>query len=126
MGFPFPNVIPNLEEPRRYLRIHLTASQCFLPGFDRNRLSTPIAWAISGLIHTIAYIKLPTADAYGTLSMSLISSFEEGQSLSVSLKLGVRGELTDLALSMLNLRSTFSMYCSCDMCNFFEALSLVI
>ncbi|MFS7898521.1 hypothetical protein Hanom_Chr00s024614g01763751 [Helianthus anomalus] len=27
---------------------------------------------------------------------------------------------------MLNLRSTFSMYCSCDMCNFFEALSLVI
>ncbi|MFS8030661.1 hypothetical protein Hanom_Chr17g01536671 [Helianthus anomalus] len=58
--------------------------------------------------------------------MSSISSFEEGQSLSVSLKLGVRGELTDLALSMLNLRSTFSMYCSCDMCNFFEALSLVI
>ena len=52
-------------------------------------------------MHTIVYIKLPTANAYGIRSISSISFFEEGQSLSVCLKLVVRGELTTLALSML-------------------------
>ena len=32
-----------------------------------NRLTTLTAYPISGRVHTIAYIKLPTAEAYGTL-----------------------------------------------------------
>jgi len=32
-----------LEVPLRYLSIYFTANQCFLPWFERNRLTTPIA-----------------------------------------------------------------------------------
>ncbi|GJZ36304.1 putative ribonuclease H-like domain-containing protein [Tanacetum coccineum] len=70
--------------------------------------------------NTIAYIKLPTAEAYGTLSIFSIFFLEEGQSLSVSLKLGVRGELTTLALSMSEPAQLPShLYCSmCYMLTF--------
>jgi len=57
------------EVPFKYLNIHFTPSQCSFPGLDRNLLTTPTACAISGLVQIIAYIKLPSADAYGTLDM---------------------------------------------------------
>ena len=52
-----------LEVPLRYLRIHFPIVQCSLPRLERNRLITLTAWAISGLVQTVAYIKLPTAEA---------------------------------------------------------------
>ena len=38
-----------LEVPLRYLRIHFTIVQCSLPGLERNWLTTPTGWVISGL-----------------------------------------------------------------------------
>ena len=51
------------DEPLRYLRIHLIAFQCCFPGLLMYLLTTPTACAIYGLIHAIAYIKLPIAEA---------------------------------------------------------------
>ena len=48
--------------PLKYLKIHYIAFQCSLPGLFIYLLITPIACAISGLVHTMAYIKLPTVD----------------------------------------------------------------
>ena len=45
----------------RYLRIDFTASQCFMPGLDIKRLTTPTANVMSGRVATIAYMRLPTA-----------------------------------------------------------------
>ena len=39
------------------------------PGSFMYLLTTPTACAISGLVQTIAHIKLPTTDAYGTLDI---------------------------------------------------------
>ena len=55
--------------PLKYLRIHFTSIQWSLPGLLIYLLTTPTTCAIFGLVHTIAYIKLPTAEEYGTLDM---------------------------------------------------------
>ncbi|KAL2339206.1 hypothetical protein Fmac_013652 [Flemingia macrophylla] len=57
-----------------YLRILFTTFQCSLPGFAINRLTVPTACAISGLVQIIAYIRLPTVDAYGTRDISILSA----------------------------------------------------
>ncbi|CAL0310902.1 unnamed protein product [Lupinus luteus] len=49
-----------LVVPLRYLNIHFTAFQCSLPGLDKNQLTTPTAWAISGLVQIMTYIRIPT------------------------------------------------------------------
>ena len=50
IGLLLPKHKLKLEVPLRYLSIHFTADQCSLPGLERNRLTTPTAWAISGLV----------------------------------------------------------------------------
>ena len=85
-----------LEVPLRYLRIHLTACQCSLPRLERNLVTTPTAWAISGLVHTIVYIKLLTADAYDTFFISCLSFSLVGHCLELNLKCPASGVLTVL------------------------------
>ena len=55
--------------PPKYLRIHFTAIQCYLPRFFIYPLTTPTTCTIFGLVHTIAYIKFPTTKEYETLDM---------------------------------------------------------
>ncbi|KAL4614491.1 hypothetical protein ACB092_07G057900 [Castanea dentata] len=43
--------------------IALAASQCCFPGLLMNLFTTPTTCAMSGLVHTITYIKLPIAEA---------------------------------------------------------------
>jgi hypothetical protein len=45
-------------------------------------LTTPTALAISGLVQTIAYIKLPTVEEYGTLDISSFSFSVDGKLLT--------------------------------------------
>jgi hypothetical protein len=47
--------------------------------------------AMSGHVHIIAYMRLPTRLWYGTVSMSLFSAGVDGQSVMVGLKLDKRG-----------------------------------
>ncbi|KAJ0824798.1 hypothetical protein HanRHA438_Chr17g0796321 [Helianthus annuus] len=56
------------------MRIHFTPAQWFLPGLAIYLLTTLTAYAISGLVQTMRYIKLPTVFAYGTLLMYSSSS----------------------------------------------------
>jgi len=42
----------------KYLNIHFIAFQCSSQGLDKNRLTTPIVWAISRLVQIMAYIRL--------------------------------------------------------------------
>jgi len=68
----------------------------------------------SGLVHTIAYIKLPTALVYGTRVMYSHSSTVVGDMVIFNLKWGANGVLTDfVSPTMLNLWSTFCKYPFC-------------
>jgi hypothetical protein len=96
--------------PLKYLRIHFTTSQCSLPRLFIYLLTTPTACAISGLVQTIAYIKLPTGDEYGTLDMYSISSCVLGHISLINLKWLAKGVLTGFAFCILNLSNTFSVY----------------
>ena len=49
-----------------YLRNFFTVFQCPPSGFVMYRLTTHTICAMSCIVHIIANIKLPTADAYGT------------------------------------------------------------
>ena len=51
----------------KYLIINLNSIECSFPILFIYLLTTLTACAISGLVHTISYIKLPTTDGYGTL-----------------------------------------------------------
>lgn len=46
----------------KYLRIHFTSSQCCFHKLFIYLLTTPTACAISGLVHTIAYIRQPIVE----------------------------------------------------------------
>ena len=81
-----PNFRQTLQVPLRYHRIHSRASQLSLPGFERKWLTTPIVWAMLGLVHTIIYIKLLTAKAYGICFISSCSFSLVGHCLELSLK----------------------------------------
>jgi hypothetical protein len=67
---------------------------------------------MSSLVHTTAYINLPTTDWYGTLLISSFSVLLLGHCFELSLWWPASGEVTDLASFNLNLSSTFSMYLS--------------
>ncbi|RDX72048.1 hypothetical protein CR513_48528, partial [Mucuna pruriens] len=58
-------------------------------GFPMNLLTTPTACAMSGLVQIMAYIRLPTADAYGTRDISILSSSLLGLILEDNLNLPV-------------------------------------
>ena len=70
-----------------YLIILFTAVQCSSLGFAMYRLTVHTACAMSGLVHIIANIKLPTADAYGTRDISFLSASLIGHILEDNLKL---------------------------------------
>ena len=90
------------EVPFKYRSIHLTAFQFSLPGLLMNRLTTPTAYPISGRVHTIAYIKLPTAEACGIFIISAFSSFVFGLCLPDSLQFAGSVDPTGFASDMLN------------------------
>ncbi|WZZ40969.1 hypothetical protein YC2023_037228 [Brassica napus] len=81
---------------------------------------------MSGLVHTIAYMRLPTADAYGVVFISSFSFSLVGLCFELSLKCPPSGVLTDFALCMLNLSNTLSTYRSWDNHKSFFGLSRVI
>ena len=66
------------------------------------RLTTPTAYPISGQVHTIAYIKLPTAEAYGTFIISAFSAFVFGLSLPDNLQFVESVDPTGFVSDMLN------------------------
>ena len=70
-----------------YLKILLIVFQCSQPGFAMYRLATPTACAMSGFVHIMANIKLPTADAYSTRDISILSASLLGDILEDNLKL---------------------------------------
>ncbi|KAE8685516.1 F-box/kelch-repeat protein SKIP30-like isoform X2 [Hibiscus syriacus] len=90
-----------------YLKILFTIFQCSLPGFAMCRLTTPTAWAMSGLVHIIENIKLPTADAYNTRDISILSSSLLGLILEDNLKLIGRWVEIGLQSCMLNCDKIF-------------------
>nr|GEW23329.1 zinc finger, CCHC-type [Tanacetum cinerariifolium] len=91
------------EVPLMHLRILFTAFQCSRLGFAMYRLTTPTVCAImSGLVQIIANIKLPTADAYGTQNISILSSLQLGLILEDNLRSGGNGVDIDLQSCILN------------------------
>jgi len=70
-----------------YLKILFVVFQCSQPGFAMYRLAAPIACTMSGLVHIMANIKLPTADAYGTRDISILFASFLGDILEDNLKL---------------------------------------
>ncbi|PRQ31713.1 hypothetical protein RchiOBHm_Chr5g0038501 [Rosa chinensis] len=71
------------------------------------RLTAPTACAMSCLVHTIANIKLPTADAYGTQDISILSASLLGLILKDNLKLIGRGVEIDSQSCMLKRHKIF-------------------
>lgn len=94
--------------------------------FARNILTTPIECAMSGQVHPITYIWLPTKEAYGILDISYFSSIVVGHCLYVNLKWEESGVPIDFASAILNFSNTFPRYCFCDNHNFFLNLSRII
>ncbi|KAL9388103.1 hypothetical protein Peur_018867 [Populus x canadensis] len=90
-----------------YLKILLIVFQCSLPGFAMYRLTAPTACAMSGLVHIMANIKLPTADAYGTRDISILSASLLGDILEDNLKLTGSGVEIGLQSCMLKRRKIF-------------------
>ena len=125
-GLPEPNRRHMFEVPFKYRSIHLTGFHCSLPGLLMNRLTTPTAYPISDRVHTIPYIKLLTAKAYGTFIISAFSDFVFGLSLPDNLQFAGSVDSTGFASDMLNRCSTFVTYLSCDSHNCFFDRSRMI
>ena len=96
--------------PLRYRSTHFTADQCSFLGLAIYLLTTPTACEISGHVQTIAYIKVPTALAYGIRDIYSFSSFVLGHKLEESLKWEAKGTETGFTLFIPNLKSIFSIY----------------
>ena len=86
-------------------------------------LTTPIAWDISGCVHIISYIKLPTTGEYGKNEISSFYFSVDGWSLLLNLKWPASGVETSFEFFILNLSSIHSIYLSCDNHNFPAFLS---
>ena len=97
--------------PLMYRRTHYTASQWPLSGSCMYLLIIKTTCDKSGLVHTIAYIKLPTALVYDTRVMYSQFSTVAGDIVAFNLKWGSNDVLTDFVSPlMLNLWSTFFKY----------------
>jgi len=90
-----------------YLMILLTVFQCSLPGSTINRLTTPTACVMYGHVHIMAYIRLPTVDAYGTRDIFILSASLLGLILEDNLKFTGSGVEIGLQSCMLKRRKTF-------------------
>ncbi|KAK9698734.1 hypothetical protein RND81_08G127500 [Saponaria officinalis] len=117
---------PTSDVPLRYRKIIFTTCQCSLPRSHINRLTTLTDCARSGLVQTIAYIKLPTALAYGTRDMYAFSSADLGANTTDRCAFDALGVSMDLALDMPNLVNTFSIYPFCDKKSFFLGPVLLV
>ena len=102
-GLPNLNRRNMLKVPFRYRTIHLTTAICSLPVLLINRLTTPTAYSISVRVHIIAYMRLPTADAYNIFIISDFSAFFFGLCFPNSLQFARSVNPTSLASDMLNL-----------------------
>jgi len=71
------------------------------------RLAAPTVYAMSGLVHIMVNIKLPTADAYGTQDISILSTSLLGDILEDNLKLTRSGVEIGLQSCMLKRRKIF-------------------
>lgn len=82
--------------------VHFTAFQCFLQRFEKDQLTMPTT-KLNLTLHTSwQYIKHPTAEEYGLLSMTLFSSYIENFVYCLILKWTTRREMTTLDSRMLN------------------------
>ena len=115
-GFHEPYRSHTLGVPLRYRNIHLTATQWSMSRLLMNRLLTPTTYLMSGLVQTIAYIKLLTAEAYRILFISVFSAFVFGHWFFINLLFVSSVTPTGFAsyICMLNLWSTVVTYFSCD------------
>src|SRR5438445_6892807 len=84
-----------------------------------------MAWARSGLVHRIAYIKQPTAFANGIFDIASASASVVGHCFALRLKCEANGVDTGLAF-MLNFSSTLLMYLPWERYNLPLSLSLRI
>ena len=85
IGFPNPYLRQTFEVPFKYLSIHFIATQCSRPGLLIYQLTALIANAMSDLVQIIAYIKVPTTDAFGTFRISALSFSPFGHCLAFNL-----------------------------------------
>ena len=90
-----------------YLRILFTAFQRSSLGFTIYLLTSVSACAISVLVHIIANVKFPTADAYGTQDISFLFTSLLGHILEDNLKLIGSGVEISLQSYMLKRRKIF-------------------
>ncbi|KAG8499069.1 hypothetical protein CXB51_005479 [Gossypium anomalum] len=84
--------------------------KCSLPGFTIYLLTALTAYDKSGRKQTIAYMRDITALKYRTCDMYSISSSDFRDKTNESLKWAAKGVRIGLALCILNLQRTFSMY----------------
>ena len=94
----------------KYLNTLFTSIQCSFPRFEIYMLKTPTALAISSLVQTIAYIKLPTTLEYGTHKIYSSSYHALGHDSTYNFTTTWIGTLTALLSCMLNLYSIVSTY----------------
>jgi len=100
--------------PLMCCRTHFTSSWWPFLGSCMYLIIIETACDKFSLVHTIAYIKLPIALAYGMRVMYSQSSTVVGDIVAFNLKWGASGVLTDfVSPSMLNLWSTFCKYPFC-------------
>ena len=95
--------------PFKYLMMRFTAIQCGGRALDMNSLTVLTANEISALVATIAYIRDPTMDLYGTLSISLYTFIYSSSESTNNFELISNEVLTGLHYSMLNRLGTSSM-----------------
>ena len=108
-------------------RIYFIVCQYPLLGLCIYLLTIPTACEISGLVHTIAHIKLPTAFKYGTYNMYSRSAYIKGDNCVESLKWKSNGVLTGFVCSVMpNYCSIFLKYSFWDKLTLPQALSLHI
>jgi len=100
--------------PCKYRKAFLTIFQCSIPGLLWNLPSTPVTKAKSGRVHTWAYCKLPTAEAYGTAFIWSISCWFLGHWNFPKLSLLTIGAGVGLLACIPYFFSTFSMYAFYD------------
>ena len=84
-----------------YLRILLVSFKCSLPGSAINRLTNPTTCAIFGLVQIMAYIRLPTTNAYNIRDIFILSASLVGHTPEDNLQFTGSGVETGLQSCML-------------------------
>ena len=93
------------------IMIPFAPSQFFLLGLDMYLLTTPIAWAMSSRVLTMADMRLPIAHEYGTFAIFSFSTLDFRQSFLPSFKYTSIGVLNGFPLAYLNTKRP----CECNL-----------